>query len=386
MLLPDSQIPEQWTVVNTPPGIRRMVRRILRKAPGPVEICYEAGVCGFALQRRIQAHGAVCKVIAPSLVPVAPGQRIKTDRRDARKLAAYLRAGILTEVRPPDEEAESARDLVRRGEAAQADLLRSQHRLLKFLLRRAMHYRDGSHWTQKHFRWLGGLRFERARDTAIFNGYLAEVHHRRDQVAAVTDAIVAMAGESPYVEPVGWLRCFRGIDVLTAMTVVTELYSIERFVSPRQLMSYLGLVPWEASSGECEHKGGITKTGNRRVRRVLVQAAWNQCRRVGLSPALKARRAGQPAWAIQLADHAMRRLHRKYWHLINRGKLPKVAVVAVARELVGFIWAALYLKDQAPVYCIRRQARRDGTAHQRSAPAPRQTAAEFLGLAQPARR
>ena len=376
MLLPNSETPEQWTVVNTAAAIGRMVRRIRAKAPGPVEICYEAGVCGFALQRRIQAKGVVCKVIAPSLVPVKPGQRIKTDRRDACKLATYLRAGMLTEIHPPDEEGESARDLVRSHEAAQADLLRSRHRLLKFLLRRAMQFRDGSHWTQKHFRWLGSLEFERPRDRVIFEGYLAEILHRRDQVATIADAIAAMATEAPYAKPVGWLRCFRGIDVLTAMTIVTELHSIERFTSPRQLMSYLGLVPWEDSSGETKHKGGITKTGNRRVRRVLVQTAWNQRSRPGLSAALKARRIGQPAWAIQLADHAMRRLHKTYWRLVNKGKLPKVAAVAVARELVGFLWAALYLKDQAPVH-IRK--RRPGKARKTaSAPTPRQQAEQFL--------
>jgi hypothetical protein len=184
-----------------------------------------------------------------------------------------------------------------------------------------------------------------------------------------------MATEAPYAEPVGWLRCFRGIDVLTAMTIVTELYSIDRFDSPRQLMSYLGLVPSEASSGETEHKGGITKTGNRRVRRVLIQAAWNQRNRVGVSAALKKRRVGQPAWAIQLADHAMRRLHQRYWYLVNRGKLTTVAATAVSRELVGFIWAALYLQEQAPVHFRLRQPRK------KAKPAKRQTAAEFLAMA-----
>jgi len=183
-----------------------------------------------------------------------------------------------------------------------------------------------------------------------------------------------MATEAPYAKPVGWLRCFRGIDTLTAMTIVTELYSIERFSSPRQLMSYLGLVPSEDSSGETDRKGGITKTGNRRVRRVLIQAAWNQRNRLGVSAALKKRRVGQPAWAIQLADCAMRRLHRRYWQLVNRGKLTTVAATAVARELVGFIWAALYLQDQAPVHFIRRQARKT------PAPATRQTGAEFLAM------
>ena len=375
MLLPQVDTPQEWKVVNTAADVRKMVRRIRRKAPGPVVICYEAGVCGFALQRQIQAEGVTCMVIAPSLVPVKPGQRIKTDRRDARKLVSYLRAGMLTEVYPPDEEAESARDLVRSREAAQADLLRARHQLSKFLLRRAIIYRDGRHqWTQKHLRWLSGLQFDRERDRAIFNGYLGEILHRKDRVAELTGAVAATAAEAPYAKPVGWLRCFRGIDTITAMTIVTELYAIERFPSARQLMSYLGLVPSEDSSGETERKGRITKTGNRRVRRVLVEAAWHQAKRPKLSAALKKRRVGQPAWAVQLADGAMRRLHQRYWHLVHEGKLPTKAATAVSREMVGFIWAALYLKEQAPVHFRQRQVRRKAN------PAKRQTAAEFLAM------
>jgi transposase len=379
MLLPNSETPQEWTVVNTADTIQKMVHKICLKAPGPVVICYEAGVCGFALQRQIQTERVVCRVIAPSMVPVKPGERIKTDRRDARKLVFYLRAGMLTEVHPPDEQAESARDLVRCREAAQADLLRSRHRLLKFLLRRGMRYCDGHHWTQKHFRWLSGLRFEQPIDGAVFNGYLSEILHRKDRVGELTAAIAALSAQAPYAKPVGWLRCFRGIDTVTAMTIVTELYSFERFVSPRQLMSYLGLVPSEHSSDNSRDKnrdkgkGGITKTGNRRVRRVLIEAAWHQRRRLGVSAVLKARRVGQPAWAIQLADHAMRRLHQRYWHLVDRrGKLPTVAATAVARELVGFIWAALYLQDQAPVHFRQRQVRKKSKA------ADGQGAAEFL--------
>ncbi len=384
MLLPNAETPEQWTVLNTAERIRKMVRRICKKAPGPVMVCYEAGVCGFALQRQIQSDRVACMVIAPSMVPVKPGVRIKTDRRDACKLVEYLRAGMLTEVHPPDEEAESARDLVRCREAAQDNLLRARHRLLKFLLRRAMHYREGAHWTQKHFRFLSALEFDRAVDRAVFDSYLSEVHHCKDRVVELTAAIAALAGEAPYAKAVGWLRCFKGIDTVTAMTIVTELYSFERFTSPRQLMSYLGLVPSEYSSdpsaakNKDKGKGGITKTGNRRVRRVLTEAAWHQRRRPVLSVALRARRVGQPTWAIQLADHAMRRLHKRYWHLVDkRGKLPTIATIAVARELVGFLWAALYLQEQAPVHFRQRQVRKKSKAADRG----RQTAAEFLASA-----
>ena len=370
MLLPGSKSPEQWRVFNSSRGVRRMVRRIRKKAAGPVVVCYEAGVCGFALQRQIEAEGARCMVIAPSLVPVKPGQRVKTDRRDARKLVFLLRAGMLTEVHPPDEQAEAARDLVRSREAAQTDLLRARHQLSKFLLRRAIIYRDGRQWTQRHFRWLSGLGFDRARDSYVFNGYLAEIVHRQDRLAELTGAVEAAAGEASYAEAVGWLRCFRGIETVTAMTILTELHGFERFGSPRQLMSYLGLVPSEHSSGETERKGGITKTGNRRVRRVLAEASWHQRKRPVVSAALRKRRAGQPAWAIRLADQAMGRLYRRYWRLVEKGKLPTKAATAVARELAGFIWAALYLKEQAPVYCRQRRVRKK--------PSKPQTAAEFF--------
>ena len=191
-------------------------------------------------------------------------------------------------------------------------------------------------------------------------------------MAELTLAVSAMAATPRYAKQVGWLRCFRGIDTVAAATIVTELYSIERFQTPRQLMSYLGLVPSEDSSGETVRKGGITKTGNRRVRRILAEIAWHQVRPLCVSKALKKRRIGQPAWAVQLADRAMKRLHKRYWHLVNNGKPPTKAVCAVSREMAGFIWSALYLKDRSPVHFHERQTRK------KPDPAKRQTAAEFL--------
>ena len=167
-----------------------------------------------------------------------------------------------------------------------------------------------------------------------------------------------MAAKPRYARQVGWLRCFRGIDTVAAITFVTELYSIERFTSARNLMSYLGLTPSEDSSGEAVRKGGITKTGNRRVRRMLVEASWHQVKRLCVSKALKKRRAGQPAWAVRLADQAMRRLHNRYWHLVNKGKMPSKAIIAVSRELAGFIWSALLLQDQASMHSHQRQPRK----------------------------
>jgi transposase len=378
LLLPGVDDPEVWTIPNTKRDVRRMVRRILARAPGRVMFCYEAGVCGFALQRQIEAAGAACEVIAPSLVPVQAGKRIKTDRRDARNLAKMFRAGMLTEVHPPTEEEESIRDLCRCREAAQRDLMRIRHQLSKFLFRRGWIYQAGTQWTQKHLDWIARIRFDRARDQWMLSAYSLELEHRQERVRSLTRAVEEAAANSPWREQIGWLRCFRGIDTLTAVTILSELHGVGRFDSPRQLMSYLGLTPSEDSSGDKDRKGSITKAGNRRVRRVLVEASWHQARAPRVSAALRKRREGQPAWVIEVADRAMKRLHDRYWRLVHRGKLPTTAATAVSRELCGFLWAVLHLKERS----VRRRAiprRRDPAAASEQAPAPkRMTAREFL--------
>lgn len=374
MLLPGSDSPQEWVVKNELREIRRMVRRVKKQAPGPIVVGYEAGVCGFALKRQIDTGGVDCKVIAPSLIPIQPGQRIQTDRRDARKLASYLRAGVLTEVHPPNEQEESVRDLCRCRQAAQRDLLRIRHQLSKFLLRRAMIYHQGRHWTDRHLRWLRGVRFGQPVDEEVFAEYLAELDHRMGRLAALDQRLEQIAEESPYKQPVGWLRCFRGIDTVTAMVIVAELHGFERFGSPRELMSYLGLTPSEDSSGQRERKGGITKAGNSRVRRVLIEASWHQRHRPVTSQALRRRRAGQPEWVIGIAKRAQRRLHRRYWRLVHKGKLPTKAATAVARELAGFLWAVLYLKG-------RQAGRAQAPPPARAVQSPRQSAEEFLGVA-----
>lgn len=338
---------QEWKVPNTPRDVKRMVRRVLRQAPGEVRFSYEAGVCGFALQRQIEAAGARCQVVAPSLVPVRPGQRVRTDRRDARRLAEMSRAGLLTEVHPPTEAEESARDVVRCRHGAMVDLGRVRHQLSKFLLRHGQIYRDGRQWTQRHLRWLGQLQWADPVRQEVFEEYLAELCRRTDRLGRLNAAVERLADQAPYREPVGWLRCFRGIETLAAMTILTELHGFERFGRPKPLMSYLGLTPSEDSSGQSCRRGGITKAGNRHVRRVLMEVAWHQAKPPRISQALQRRRAGQPAWAIALADAALVRLHRRYWRLVNQGKLPTKAATAVARELAGFLWAMLYLRERS---------------------------------------
>jgi transposase len=233
LLLPGAEDPEVWEIRNTKRDVRRMVRRILKRAPGQVTFCYEAGVCGFALQRQIEAEGAACQVIAPSLVPVQAGKRIKTDRRDARKLVKMFRAGMLTEVHPPTEEEESIRDLCRCREAAQRDLMRIRHQLSKFLFRRGWIYQAGKQWTQKHLDWIAGIRFDRARDGWMLSEYSLELAHRQERLRCLTRAVEEAAAKSPWTQQIGWLRCFRGIDTLTAATILSELHGVGRFDSPR---------------------------------------------------------------------------------------------------------------------------------------------------------
>jgi len=340
-LVGSSQEPEIWRFANEPRAIGRFERKLLRESAGAVHCAYEAGPCGYPLQRRLQSSGISCQVVAPSLIPAKPGERIKTDRRDAGKLAELLRAGLLTEVVPPGEDEESVRDLCRCRDSVRQDLTRARHRLSKLLLRRDVRYGPGRAWTRRHRQWLLGLRFEHAAAEAAFRAYLGSVEQLEDRLLELDEAIAQVAETDPYRESVGRLRCFRGIDTWSAMLILAELHDVRRFSSPRQLMAYLGLVPSEHSSGERTRRGGITKAGNSRLRRALIEAAWHARHRPAISKELRRRRQGQPPGAILLADRALRRLYHRYWRLLSMGKPPQKVVTAVARELTGFVWATL---------------------------------------------
>lgn len=339
----------EWTVANEPRAVRRLAKKLQRQA-GSVLCAYEAGPCGYALQRQLVGQGVACQVVAPSLIPVKPGERIKTDRRDARKLAELLRAGLLTEVHSPTPEEEAVRDLCRCREAAKQDQLRARHRLGKYLLRRGLVYRAGRNWTERHRSWLRTLRFEHAAEEVVFGDYLLAVELLEERLRGLEQRLEETAQSEPWAERVGWLRCFRGIDTVTALTIVAELHDFRRFHSPRQLMAYLGLVPSEHSSGETQRRGRITKAGNAHVRRVLVESSWHYRHKPAIGANLRRRRQGQPAAILAIADRAQQRLHRRYWRLVlARGKPRPKAVTAVARELTGFLWAALYLYPQRQV-------------------------------------
>lgn len=342
-LFPERAEVVEWTETTTPEAIRRLARKLRRDAPGEVRCCYEAGPTGYALHRQLEAEGVICEVIAPSLTPVKPGSRIKTDRRDARKLAELLRAGMLTEVHPPSESDEALRDLCRCRDDVRVDLLRARHRLSKFLLRRHCIYRlTKHHWGTRHWAWLEELRFDDPVSQARFDSYMLGVQQLEERQEQLDARLAEYGSQEPYRERVAWLRCFKGIDTVTAVCVVAELHDFRRFRSARELMSYLGLVPSEHSSGERQRRGSITKTGNRHVRRLLVEAAWHHRHRPVLSLPLRRRREGQPARVLAIADRAQERLSARYRRMTARGITTPKVIVAMARELSGHLWAVLH--------------------------------------------
>ena len=332
--------PVTWTVPNEPNAVRRLVRKLEREAPGPVQACYEAGPCGYALQRRMTTARVSCQVIAPALVPRKPGERVKTNRRDARKLAELLRAGLLTEVRPPTPAEEAVRDLCRARDDAREDLQRARHRLGKLLLRRGLHC-SGRNWTRAHRQWIDSLAWTQDAERVVVEDYLLAMDQVEARLIELDARLTEIAQADPYREPVAWLRCFRGIDTLTAILILAELHDFRRFQSPPALMAYLGLVPGEDSSGEKHRRGRITRTGNALVRRLLVEVAWHYQHRPSIGVALARRRKGQPGRVIAIADKAQQRLCRRFRKLAAEHKPPPKIAVAIARELAGFVWAAL---------------------------------------------
>ena len=292
---------EEWQVSNEPRAVKRLARRLRRDAEGPVVACYEAGPTGFALQRQLEAEDIACRVIAPALIPRRPGDRVKTDRRDARQLAELLRADLLPEVPPPTPDQEAVRDLCRAREDAVADRTRARHCLAKLLLRRGLAY-DGRHWTQRHRRWLLTRRLAHPAAQATFDDYLRALEAVEERLRTLEAELGQQAASDAYREAVGLLRCFRGVDTVTALTVLAELGDVTRFGSARQLMAYLGLTPSEPSSGARQRRGPITKTGNTHVRRLLIESAWHYRHPPRVGRALRQRRERQPGWAVALAD------------------------------------------------------------------------------------
>jgi transposase len=307
--------------------------------PGPVRTAYEAGPTGYGLARELAKRGVGCVVAAPSKIPRASGDRVKTDRRDAEHLARLLLAGKLNAVRVPGIEEEALRDLVRARETVRVDLMRSRHRLTKLLLRHGIRFEDGRAWTDRHRQWLATVTLDWPAAQTTFQdaqGAIDALCHRRDQLER---EILALLPGSPWASQAGRLRCLRGVDTLTAAGLCAEVGDFERFARPGQLMSYLGLVPSEATTGQQRRLGSITKTGSGHARRLLVEAAWQYRKQPRVGKALTDRQTDQPPEAIAVAWSAQRRLHRVWTRLEERAKRPTIIAVAAARELAGFCWA-----------------------------------------------
>jgi transposase len=333
---------------NDFPKLRKVFARHARE--GEVRACYEASGAGYVLQRAMKGWGYLCEVIAPSLIPTKPGVQRKHDKYDAGQLARLYRAGELTVVRIPSEAEERVRDLVRCRETMQREIVKSRHYILKFLARRGFTYRDGTNWRPGHYNWLRQLSAAASplepTDRLVFGEYLGLLEYKMSRREELDRRIEALALTPAYAPAVAILQCFRGLQVHGAMVLATELVDWRRFDSPRKLMSYLGFVPREDSSGAREHRGSITKAGNAHCRHVLVQAAWAYRHQPKIGVALKARQCGQAGPVIAHAWKAQHRLYTLY-HRIALRRSPQIAVVAIARELVGFLWAVMRECDPA---------------------------------------
>ena len=335
---------EPMQVDRLPYDHKRLRRYFERLSPdGSLRICYEASGAGYVLQRALTDWGFPCELAAPSLIPKRPGDQRKHDRRDAIELARHYRAGQLVLVHVPSEADEQVRDLVRCRETFQREIIKSRHYILKFLRRRGFIYREGTHWTTRHLNWIRQILQPSVlaeEDRTVLAEYFALLEYKLQRRDDLDRKIEALALRPRYKPVVDRIACFRGCKTQAAMVLATELGDVRRFESPRQLMAYVGLVPNERSSGERRRQGAITKAGNARVRHVLIQAAWHYRNRPAVGAALRHRQRGQDPSVIAHAWKCQHRLY-KLFHRLAAKKPRQVAATAVARELVGFLWAAL---------------------------------------------
>jgi len=335
---PNGEVRSLGVIPNRPESIRKLVKKL--GPPAQQRVCYEAGPTGYVVYWQMTALDV--EVVAPSLVPVKPGDRVKTDRRDALKLARSYRAGDLTPVWVPDAEHEALRDLVRAREAAKKDQLRARHRLGKFLLRHGRRPPTTMNpWTQSHLTWVKTVHFAHAAQEATLLDYLHEVEHVADRIERLERAIDAAVKTAPerMRAVIEALQALRGIALVSAATIMSEVGELSRFTKPRQLMGYSGAVASEDTSGPRTRRGGITKAGNAHLRRIVVEAAWAYRHRPAVGPALRKRQATVAPEVKEIAWKAQHRLHARYRALTARGKCKQQVMTALGRELLGFIWA-----------------------------------------------
>jgi len=355
----EGEVRSLGAIPNREDSVRRLVKKL-----GPanrLRVCYEAGPHGYGLYWLLSGLGVHCDVVAPTLVPVRAGDRVKTNRRDALKLARCYRSGDLTPVWVPDAEHEALRDLVRAREVAKKDQLRARHRLGKFLLRRGLRAAAGiKNWTAKHLQWVKTLHFEHAAQEATYLDYLHEVDHAADRVArlelAIEQAMEALPAEMKAV--IAGLQALRGIKRVSAATIVAEVGPLSRFPRPKPLMGYSGMVSSEDSTGDSVRRGAITKTGNAHLRRIAGEAAWAYQFRPAMSAELKKRQEGLSEEVKEIAWKAQHRLCTRYRRLLAKGKPRQKVTTAIGRELLGFVWAigVQVEKEQQSVKHRRRAA------------------------------
>ena len=317
-----------------------LIKRLKKLGKGKrLVCCYEAGPTGYGLSRDLNREKIECRVVAPSLVPVQVGSRVKTDRRDAVKLARFLRSGDLTEVRVPDAATEAMRDLERAREDAKRAERTARHHLSKFLLRHGRIFPGKTSWSMKHLDWVRQQRFDQEAQQRVLTDYLHAVEESSARVERLTDDIRELVEHWSRKPLVDALQALRGIQMVTAVIIAAELGDMCRFKTAPQLMGYLGLVPSEHSSGESKRRGAITKTGNAHVRRILIESAWAYRFRPAMSRAIRERSRAASVEVRRIAWKAQERLHKRYCRLSGRGMSRQKVITAIARELAGFVWA-----------------------------------------------
>jgi len=337
---PSGEVRSLGVIPNRAESVGRLIRKLGK--PEQLRVCYEAGPTGYVLYWQLSELGVKCEVVAPTLVPVKAGDRVKTDRRDAEKLARCYRAGDLTAVWVPDAAHEALRDLVRARLAAKRDQLRARHRLSKFLLRHGRRAAEGvGAWTERYLAWVKTEQFDHAAQQMTLQDYLHEVEHAGERIVRLERSIDAAIETLPVKmrAVIEALQSLRGIAQVSAVSIMAELGELSRFEHPRQLMGYSGAVSREHSSGERISRGPISKSGNAHLRRIAVEAAWAYRHRPAVGKTLATRQRHSSAAVTALAWKAQHRLHQRYTRLMARGKCKQQVITAVGRELLGFIWA-----------------------------------------------
>jgi transposase len=323
---------------NQPSVLKKFFEKL--KSKGIIIACYEAGFSGFTLYRMLIEMSIQCVVAAPGLLPKKPGKRIKTDRLDAQALAKNLRNEEITSIYVPSEEDEAVRDYLRMYEDYKIDLKKAKQRLNSYLIRHGFKY-VGNKWTGKHKAWLKSLTFSNQIQQNVFDEYFYRIKDLEDKISLISDEVERISQTEPYKEKVDKLRCLKGIDTLIAINLVIELGDFRRFMTAAEFMAYLGLVPSETTSGNKRRQGSITKAGNSHLRRLLVEAGWHYQSYKPGSKRMNQKRKGMSREIVSYADKAGRRLSKKFINMLLRYKKSQVAVIAVTRELAGFIWGLM---------------------------------------------